>query len=57
MRFLARFLADRSGVMLAEYALMLGAFCLGSLCIAHFYGHQVSAALHRISNLISLGLG
>lgn len=57
MRWVSRFSADSSGVMLAEYALMLGVFCLGCLCVAHFYSHQLAAAFNRIGDLISLGMG
>jgi Flp pilus assembly pilin Flp len=57
MQFLRRFLADASGVMLAEYAIMLGVFCLGCLCAAHYFSREVSAAMNRASDVISLGAG
>ena len=43
---------DTAGAMAAEYALMLGVFCLGCACATVFYSHQISAALNRISGLI-----
>jgi hypothetical protein len=48
---------DTAGAMAAEYALMLGVFCLGCACATVFYSHQISAALNRISGLIFLGGG
>ncbi len=53
MRMLRRFFSDCSGLIAAEYALMLGVFCLGCLCAALEYSHQLSLALDRASSLIS----
>jgi hypothetical protein len=39
--------------MAAEYALMLGVFCMGAL----YYSPQISAAINRIGNLIATGTG
>jgi hypothetical protein len=52
MRLLKDFYADCAGIMAAEYALMLGAFCLSCMCTAEYYSHQLSAAFSRISHLV-----
>jgi Flp pilus assembly pilin Flp len=50
---LSRFLFDETGLMVAEYALLLAIFCAGITCAAVFLGDAISAAIVHAGNTIS----